>query len=220
MLRNTAYRKERYWSQFSRTYDEGAEYVVGKNLREAITEKLREERGLGEVVEFGCGTGYFTRAIAEKAKHVTATDLSDEMVEAARTQLKDLKNVTVQKDDCESASFPSRRFDAVFMANVLHTVQNPGTALAESRRLLKDRGLLLVTSYTDYGTNWFEKMELGLRYFQKFGMPPVYYRNYSPDELVRLVEKAGFKVEEIQLISGDIARSLYLKAQRGGIQVL
>lgn len=213
MSRNTAYRKERYWSQFSRTYDEDAEYVVGKHLRRAIAKKLGAERGLGEIIEFGCGTGYFTKVAAEHAKHIIATDLSDEMLEAAKIQLKDFQNVTLQKDDCEQSSFPSLRFDTVFMANILHTVENPGRALVESRRLLRDAGLLLVTSYTDYGTNLFEKMELGLRYFQKFGRPPPYYRNYSPDELVRLVEKAGFKLEEIQLMS-DTAKALYLKARK------
>jgi ubiquinone/menaquinone biosynthesis C-methylase UbiE len=206
--------RERYWSHYSRSYDEDAEYVVGKALRQAIAEKLRGERGLGDVVEFGCGTGYFTKAIAEHAGQVIATDLSDEMLEVARTQLKALRNVTLQKEDCESPSFESLRFDTVFLANVVHTIENPRAALAESHRILKDGGLLLIISYTDYSTNWFERMALGIRYFQKFGMPPGCYRNYSPDELVRLVENAaGFTMEEIQLIS-DTAKALYLKARK------
>lgn len=209
----TASGKERYWSRYARSYDEDAAYVVGVSLRRAIEGRLRAERGLGDVVEFGCGTGYFTKAIAGGAQHIIATDLSDEMLEAARGQLSELPNVTVQKDDCECPSFPSRRFDAVFMANVLHTIEDPRRALTESHRILKDGGALLIISYTDYGTSWFEKMALGFRYYQKFGMPPSWYRNYSPDELSRLVENAGFTVEEIQLLS-NTAKALYVKARK------
>ena len=172
--------RESYWSRYARSYDDDAEYVVGQTLRRAIAGKLSAERDLGDVVEFGCGTGYFTKAAAEHAWHVTATDLSEEMLEAARARLKDVRNVTVRKDDCENSSFPSLRFDSVLMANVVHTVENPSSALKESHRILKDGGRLLIVSYTDYGTSWLEKFVLGLRYFQKFGLPPGYYRNYSP----------------------------------------
>lgn len=208
----TAHGEEKYWGQYARSYDKDVEYVVGKTLRHAIAERLLGERGLGEVIEFGCGTGYFTEVIARNAKHVFATDLSDEMLEMARIRLKDSGNITMQKDDCECSSFPSQRFDTAFMANVIHTIEKPPKALEECHRVLRDGGLLIIISYTDYGTNWFEKMDLALRYLQKFGVPPRYYRTYSPDELVRLVENGGFKVEEIQLIA-DKAKALYLKGR-------
>ncbi len=208
-----AAKKERYWDNYSLSYDRDAEYVVGRSLREAIAEKLRQEQGLGEVVEFGCGTGYFTKVVAEQATRIIATDLSDHMLEAARIQLKDVHNVTVQKEDCEAPSFPSLRYDAVLMANVIHTIEHPLKAVKESHRILKVPGILLVVSYTDYGTSFFEKMELAFRYFQKFGLPPSYYRNYSPEDLVRLVEDAGFRVEKIEVIT-NTAKALYLKARK------
>jgi hypothetical protein len=62
--------------------------------------------------------------------------------------------------------------------------------------------------------NWFEKMELGIRYFIKFGMPPLYgIKNYSPDELNGLVRSAEFKVEEVKLI-GEKPKALYLKGRK------
>jgi len=83
----TVQREERYWSRFARSYDRDGEYVVGKPILEAILETLSEEQDLGDCLEFGCGTGYFTRAIAGQARHVIATDLSEAMLEVARTQL-------------------------------------------------------------------------------------------------------------------------------------
>ncbi|MFX1520787.1 MAG: class I SAM-dependent methyltransferase [Promethearchaeota archaeon] len=206
--------KETYWSKFAADYADNVDYVVGKDVHQAIIKKLSEERNLGEVIELGCGTGYFTKIICKNSSKVIATDLSDEMLEQARIQLKEFQNVIVQKANCESTPFPSGRFDTVFMANLIHFVENPLKTLQESYRLLKTGGLLLITSYTSYSMKRFEKIKLVFRFLRKCGRPPSYARNdYSPDELSTLVESAGFDVKEIQLI-GDKTKALYLRTIR------
>lgn len=129
----------------------------------------------------------------------------------ARMQLKEFKNVTIKKANCENTSFPSGRFDCVFMANLIHVIKNPLKCLQESYRILKKGGLLLAVDFTSYGMDWFEKIKLVIRYIRKWGIPPHYSRNnLSPDEIASLVEDADFKVEKVQLI-GDKVKALYLK---------
>jgi ubiquinone/menaquinone biosynthesis C-methylase UbiE len=209
----TEYKKEKYWSRFANTFDEDETYIVGESTQQALIERLSGESGLGELIEFGCGAGLFTKALTKNASHVVATDLSDEMVAVARTQLKDWQNVTVEKADCEKTGFPDVKFGSVFMANLIHVIENPSIALQESYRILKDGGLLLIVDYTGYGMNRFEMMKMGIRFLRKFGKPPSYSRNLSPDELRSLVESAGFKVEEVQLM-GDKCKVLYLKGRK------
>jgi ubiquinone/menaquinone biosynthesis C-methylase UbiE len=131
----------------------------------------------------------------------------------ARTQLKDLQNVTVQKADCEKTDFPDGKFGSVFMANLIHIIENPSTTLKEAYRILKDGGLLLIVDFTGYGMKRFELMKMGIRALSKGWIPRRYFRNLSPDELRSLVEGAGFKVEEVQLI-GDRTKAIYLKGRR------
>lgn len=207
-------KKEEYWSKFAHDYDEGVDYIVGKDIQQEIIKTLLEQHNLGDVVEFGCGTGYFTKVIAKNAEHIIATDLSDEMLEVARTQLKEFQTITIQKADCENVSFPSGKFDTVFMANVIHFIKNPTKALRESYRILKDKGLLLLVDYTGYGMKRFEKTKLGIRFIKKCGMPPRYFQtNLSPEDLCSLAEGAGFKIEKIQLI-GEKTKALYLKGRK------
>jgi ubiquinone/menaquinone biosynthesis C-methylase UbiE len=207
-------KKEEYWGKFANDYDDGVDYIVGKDIQQEIIKRLSEEHNLGDVVEFGCGTGYFTKVIAKNAKDVIATDLSDEMLEVTRTQLKEFKNITIQKADCENVSFPSGKFDTIFMANVIHFIKNPPKALRESYRILKDKGLLLLVDYTGYSMKRFEKMKLGIRFIKKCGIPPRYFQtNLSPEELCSLAEVAGFKIEKIQLI-GVKTKALYLKGRK------
>jgi ubiquinone/menaquinone biosynthesis C-methylase UbiE len=210
-------KREEYWSKFVHGYDEGVDYIVGKSIQQEIIKRLLKEQNIGNVVEFGCGTGYFTKVIAKNAEHVIATDLSDEMLEVARTKLKEFQNITIQKADCENVSFPSGKFDTVFMANLIHFIENPFKALQESYRILKDEGLLLLVDYTGYSMKWFEKMKLGIRFIKKCGMPPRYAQtNLSPDEFSSLAESAGFKIERIQLI-GEKTKTLYLKGRKNGL---
>jgi ABC-2 type transport system ATP-binding protein len=209
------YKKEKYWSKFANTFDEDQRYIVGGAVQQqAIMERLSRERDLGELIELGCGTGFFAKLLAANASHVMATDLSDEMLAVARTQLKDLRNVTVAKANCERTAFPDGKFGSVFMANLVHVIENPSITLQEAYRILKNGGLLLIVDYTGYGMKWFEKMKMGMRFLRKFGRPPGYSRNLSPDELRSLVESAGFKVEEAQLI-GDRSKAIYLKGRKG-----
>ncbi len=107
----------------------------------------------------------------------------------ARTQLQDLQNVTVEKADCEKTAFPDGKFDSVFMANLVHVIENPSIALQESHRILEDEGLLLIVDYTGYGMKWFEVMKMGIRFLRKWGKPSAYSKaKLSPDELCSLVE--------------------------------
>ena len=206
--------KEEYWSKYARTYNSDQEYVIGKTILHEITERIYEERELGEVMEFGCGVGYFTKAIAKNARHVIATDLSDEMLKEARSHLEGFQNITIQKANCEDTYVPSGRFDTVFIANLIHVVENPIKALQESHQILKNKGLLLVVDFTGYGMSWFESMKLYIRYFKKWGMPPRHGQNkLSPDQLVSFVEDVDFRTEEIQLL-GDTTKAIYLRGRK------
>lgn len=205
------YRQERYWSRFAHSYDRDGEYVVGKPILQAIMKRLSEERGLGDCVELGCGTGYLTRAIAGNAQHVIATDLSDEMLEAARTQLSGFQNVTIRKADCASTGLPAERYDSLLMANLIHVVDDPSLCLQESHRILRNEGLLIVVDFTGYQLALFRKAQLALRYVRRWGMPPRHGRNdLSPEELVRLVEGAGFRVGNVQFLQAE-SNAIYLR---------
>ena len=210
------YKKEEYWSKFANNFNEEQTYIVGGAIQQAILERLSGESDLGELIELGCGTGFYTKVLAANASHVTATDLSDEMLAVARKQLIDCQNLAVEKADCEKTDFPDGKFDSIFMANLVHVMENPSKVLQESYRILKDGGLLLVIGYTGYGMKRLEMIKMGVRFFRKWGKPPAHAKGkLSPDDLRSLVEGAGFKVEEVQFM-GDKVKGLYLKGRKIG----
>jgi len=204
-------RKEEYWSKFARTFEADQEYIIGKGNVQVLIRKLHEERDLKEVIEFGCGTGRYTKEITKNAKHIVATDLSDEMLAVAKVQLSRFPNVTVQKADCWRTPFPSARFDTVFMVNVIHVIANPAVALRESYRILRNGGKLLIASGTNYGAKESDIVGRFNRYIERWGMLPSSYQpSLSPDELASLVKGAGFEVDVVE----HVKPWLYLKATK------
>lgn len=202
-----------YWGRFSGTYDDALESMIGKEVRKNLARILSGEHDLGSVVEFGCGTGYFTRAIAENARHVTATDLSKRMIEAAWSNLRGLDNVAFQVQDSESASMPSDEYDAALMANMLHTLDDPVKALKECYRVLKPGGTLLIINYTEEGMSRVERTLLFFRFALKFGFPPRKNWPLTSEKLRSFLAQAGFRIERIDLIKGRL-NAFYIKAKK------
>jgi len=203
--------EEHYWSRFAASYDKDGEYVVGNAILQAIQERLRKERSLGHTTEFGCGTGYFTKAIAGNATQVIATDLSDAMLDVARRELAGFGNVTIQKEDCRGSSFPAESFDTAVLINLVHVIESPSQCLQEAHRIVRHRGSLIVVDFTGYGMSFPQKIKLVFRSLRKWGRPPRHgQHNLSPKELACLVEDSGFQVNEVELLEAG-ASALYLK---------
>ncbi len=209
--------REKYWSRLSATYDKNQEYVVGKDFLGEVKIVINKLTGLGEVLELGCGTGCFTEAIAKSSGHVFATDLSEELLEKAKKRLSSINHITFQKENCYSTSFESEKFDTVFMANLIHVVEDPSKVLRECFRVLKDEGVLIITSFTNYGMKPFEIIKLGFRFIKVWGKPPKHTHRFSPDSLGFLMESAGFSIEESKLL-GNKTKSLYLTGRKNIIK--
>ncbi len=61
-----------FWSKQANSFLASQEHVVGKQLLDEIFNILNQKKDLGDIVDFGCGTGMFTKAIAPNAKSVLA----------------------------------------------------------------------------------------------------------------------------------------------------
>jgi ubiquinone/menaquinone biosynthesis C-methylase UbiE len=204
---------ETYWSRFSEGFDDKQAYTAGAELISLMTERLAAKKNLGDVLEFGCGNGRYTRSIVEQARSVVATDYSKEMVEAASRILSDCRNVSVAQADCHETSYEAASFDTVMMANLIHVVDRPEVVVREAKRLLKPEGMLLITSFTIDGMSVLNKLRLVFRYKRTFGAFPKHTTMFTVDSLRRLLTAEGFVVKEAALI-GKKTHAVFIEATR------
>ncbi len=136
--------KAAHWSKASQRYDQIVERALGGAIRPLISDKLRQEGLLGTVVEFGCGTGYFTETLAGQAERVVATDFSDDMLHVAQARPKDFDNVEFKNENWQHTSFADETFDTIFAGLVMPFVDDKAEVLKESHRILKPAGCMIL----------------------------------------------------------------------------
>lgn len=96
-----------------------------------------------EVLEIGCGVGYFTKGIAKTNAHVTAIDISPDFLKVAQEGVLET-NVTFKVDNAYKLSFPDQSFDTIIGSSALHHLE-VDRALKEFSRVLKPGGTVFFT---------------------------------------------------------------------------
>ena len=95
------------------------------------------------VLELGCGTGSMWKGRIEHLPfgcHVTLTDISPAMVDAAREQLADVRGVKFECADIQNLPYPDASFDVVIANMMLYHVPDIARGLSEVRRVLRRDG--------------------------------------------------------------------------------
>lgn len=95
------------------------------------------------VLEIGCGTGAFSRRLAQRARHVTAIDLSSEMIRVARSRSTAFPHIDFEIDDIMTRELGESNFGCIASIATLHHV--PARAvLLKIRKALRPGGSLIL----------------------------------------------------------------------------
>jgi ubiquinone/menaquinone biosynthesis C-methylase UbiE len=97
-----------------------------------------------EVLEIGCGSGYFTKEIAKTGARLMAIDISPELIEIAINNMENIENVSFSIQNAYDMSFEHGYFDAIVGSSVLHHLEITH-ALHECFRVLKPGGTICFT---------------------------------------------------------------------------
>lgn len=137
------------------------------------------------VLDIGCGSGWASRVIAEKASlgRVVGIDISDEMVQLARNSSAAFSNVDFKVATAESLPFKDNEFTQAFSMESIYYYSNMLAALREIRRVVQNGGLF-VTVIDLYLENtpshrWIEELKVPVHLF---GIP----------EYRRMLEETGY----------------------------
>ena len=132
-----------YDDKWSISFDERCiDYAFGR-FRKAVPERTV----FTDVLEVGCGTGFFLLNLAQAGvvERAHCTDISRGMVDVCVANGQRLGiDVDGRVADAESLPFHDGSFDLVLGHAVLHHLPNLDTAFAEMRRVLRPGGRLVV----------------------------------------------------------------------------
>ena len=170
-VRDSGMPEEEMWSEF---------FAPEKILR-----TFGLDRGMKDIVEFGCGYGTFTLAAATLVSGtVYALDIEPEMVETVRDKCRQagIDNVRADVRDfvAEGTGLPSDSVDAALLFNILHH-EEPVALMKEAFRVVRPEGRLAVIHWNyDPTTPRGPAMEIRPR----------------PEQCVSWAQQAGFTFDE------------------------
>lgn len=139
----------------------------------------------GDLLDVGCGIGYFTIPAARllRSNRAIGIDIIPEMIDIAKIKATDIDNIEFKVSGEYSFPVDNNSMKYVLISNVIHEIEDKIKYLNEVKRVLKENGYFLIIDW--------EKREM------KMG-PPVYER-ISKDEMIELCEKEGFiTIESIE----------------------
>ena len=98
--------------------------------------------GTRELLDIGCGTGFFLAELVREHPRAVGLDISHAMLKVSDQYVPDARLVT---GDAENLPFREGRFDTVFCKGSLHHLRDHHGFLQACRRLLKPGGVLILS---------------------------------------------------------------------------
>ncbi len=194
-------RVQHYYEQIAHRYDEYVGYferlLVGDGRRWVCSQAG------GDVLELAIGTGrnlpYYPSDV-----RLTGVDLTPAMLEIARERARALgREVDLRRGDAQALDLPDAQFDTVVATLALSSIPDERQALAETRRVLRPGGRLLLLEHV-------RSPLLPVRLLQRL-LDPLFVRCYG-DHLLREpldhLAALGFVVERGERSKGGMIERL------------
>jgi SAM-dependent methyltransferase len=170
----------------------------GSDLMKIVEDKLGRK---GTMLDVGCGRGELLWAARDANWNYTGVDPSSAHLEWGRVNL----DVQGLLGTIETASLPAESFDVVIMGGVIEHLYDPFATLQEVRRVLKPGGLFYLDApnedalYTQIGNLYLRALRRDWVVNLAPTFPPYHVQGFNPNSLRRLLERAGFQVEDLHV---------------------
>ena len=164
-----------------------------------------ELKDADRVLDCGCGMGFYLKTLSVLGRYVpVGLDSDTKPLRFARQELGD--SAALVRGDVLALPYVDESFDKVIMAEVLEHLEDDCQGAGEVWRVLRTGGVLaLSVPHRDYPFYWdpinrtLETLfEHPIRSGPLAGIWANHYRLYRPDEVIEVLEKAGFSVEDVQ----------------------
>lgn len=168
------------WEDSSKGYGEIVEkelmFQEAKEWSKYLSEYLPEKKD-ANILDVGCGPGFFAAILGSQGYHVTGVDISKGMVKEAKERVEKLGiDADFKVMDSHKLNFSDESFDVIISRNVIWTLYDPKGAYKEWIRCLKPGGKLLA-----FDANWMlpyydkslfeQKKKDEAEYMLKYGEP-------------------------------------------------
>lgn len=185
---------EKFWDRAAGSY-EREEKRDGK-VHLAITRLAKSYlKPTDTVLDFGCGTGLFSRELSGIVKAIHAIDLSSKMIALARTKTQQ-PNIEYSQATIFDERLRPGTYDVMLSFYILHLLEDPEAAVMRMHHLLKPGGLLISVTPC-MGEKPFLNSLFSI--FSKIALVPQ-IKPFKLNDLEKLLTMESFEISESKLL--------------------
>jgi ubiquinone/menaquinone biosynthesis C-methylase UbiE/biotin operon repressor len=147
-----------------------------------------------DVADLGAGEGALSQLLAKRARKVIAVDISERMVEVGTQLAKEhgFRNLEYRLGDLEDPPIADSSIDLAVFSQALHHANSPNKAIAAARRILRPGGRLVILDLLAHSFEQARDLYADL------------WLGFSEVQLLHLLEQAGFRESEVQIVSREL----------------
>ena len=159
------------------------------------------------ILDCGTGMGFYLKLLKALCPrcNLYGIDFEEKVLRYAREHLAGPR-VLLVRGDIHHLAFANESFDRVIMSEVLEHLADDLAGLREVWRVLKPEGILVLTVPHRHYPYWYDPInriaeDLFHRPIRRgpfAGIWANHYRLYEPKELIAVIERAGFHLEQIE----------------------
>lgn len=196
---------EDYFSKFAPEWDRLRQLDVDE---EAVASAVREMLPLSpqqKLLDLGTGTGRMLQVLGPDVGEALGLDNSHEMLAVARANLKrwGLENCQLRQADILALPVAFGTFDAVVIHQVLHFLDRPWAAIAESVRALHPGGRLLIVDLAPHDVEELREQHAHRRL------------GFEDEEIQDWLLAQGLSLENIKHLPGKLGVTIWLARKSG-----
>lgn len=162
---NTSWGKVAGW--YNQLLEEGEDTYQEKLIKPNLMRILAPKAG-EQVLDVGCGQGFFAREIAKAGAQVVGIDIATELIKIAKTQSGPKETYLTLYAE-KMTGLANSRFDAAISILALQNIKNMPAAILEISRVLKPQGrAVIVLNHPTFripnGSSWAYDEKANIQY--------------------------------------------------------
>lgn len=174
-----------------------------KNRFHTIT-KLFKNQNTGNVLDYGCGWGYYSHFLSEKGFKVTGIDFSQNEIDICQHVWSENDNLKFSTQSILAIKDSS--FDYVLSTQVIEHVHNVGNYLSQINRVLKPKGHLIISLPNIVNPRFAmglmrkdlnkKLVNISDHMLKNYNKTHDHVNGWDPVHFVQLLATVGFKLEQ------------------------